>query len=89
MVKASLVRIWQILFDLLCRDDEVSVSDLNTLSGVIQKLFTCHNNLCSMDEQCLQGERGSENKQALSDAVIFLKSFSCPTRPGGSMIIHG
>ncbi|MDR2735764.1 MAG: hypothetical protein LBB20_02925 [Puniceicoccales bacterium] len=66
---ASLARTWQILFDLLCRSDEVSVSDLNTLSGVIQKLFTCHTTMCSM-EQSKHGSQNTDFRQPLSEAVI-------------------
>ncbi|MDR1458428.1 MAG: hypothetical protein LBI37_02780 [Puniceicoccales bacterium] len=66
---ASLVRIWQILFDLLCRSDEISVADLNTLSGIIQKLFVCHTNMYSM-KQLKCDEQNTDSKQSLSEDVI-------------------
>ncbi|MDR0351765.1 MAG: hypothetical protein LBH49_03975 [Puniceicoccales bacterium] len=69
IASASLARIWQILFDLLCKSDEISVSDLNTLSGVIQKLFACHSNMCSM-EQSKHDEQNTDIKQSLPEDAI-------------------
>jgi hypothetical protein len=69
IASASLVRTWQILFDLLCRSDEVSVADLNTLSGIIQKLFVCHTNMCSM-KQSKSEEQNTDSRQSLTEDVI-------------------
>ena len=35
---ASLAFAWERIFDTLCSSDEISISDLNTITGVIQKL---------------------------------------------------
>ncbi len=42
---ASLAFAWERLFDTLCNDDEISVSDLNTITGVIQKLSAAYNSI--------------------------------------------
>lgn len=42
---ASLACAWERLFDTLCNDDEISISDLNTITGVIQKLSAIHDTI--------------------------------------------
>ncbi len=42
---ASLAFAWERLFDTLCNNEDISLSDLNTISGVIQKLSAVYNNI--------------------------------------------
>jgi hypothetical protein len=35
---ASVAFAWERIFDTLCNDDDISVTDLNTITGVMQKL---------------------------------------------------
>lgn len=42
---ASLAFAWERIFDTLCTNEDISISDLNTITGVIQKLSATYNNI--------------------------------------------
>lgn len=47
VTSASVALAWEHLFDTLCNNGEVSLSDLSTIAGVMQKLHT----ICSAQKQ--------------------------------------
>jgi hypothetical protein len=50
-LQASLACAWEIFFDILQHQEEISLTDLNTISGVIQKLSSCHHQISSMESK--------------------------------------
>ncbi len=47
---ASVALAWEHLFDTLCNDDDISLADLSTITGVIQKLSATSNSVKQIKE---------------------------------------
>jgi hypothetical protein len=50
-LQASLACAWEIFFDLLQHQEEISLTDLNAISGIIQKLSSCHSQLSTLESK--------------------------------------
>lgn len=64
---------WQLVFDLLCTLDNADLSELNTLSGIIQRLMSSNTHIKSLEiklrEDVRKEEEFIERKQQLEDNI--------------------
>ncbi|MDR2377385.1 MAG: hypothetical protein LBD54_01370 [Puniceicoccales bacterium] len=64
-VQASLACVWERFFDLL-QSEEISLADLNTASGILQKLSACHSQLSALEAKKHEESVGDEASENLS-----------------------
>ncbi|MDR3143741.1 MAG: hypothetical protein LBT57_02770 [Puniceicoccales bacterium] len=65
-VQASLACVWELFFDILQQQEEISLADLNTASGIIQKLSACHSQLAALEAKKHEDSVGDEASEHLS-----------------------
>ncbi|MDR1255775.1 MAG: hypothetical protein LBJ94_02530 [Puniceicoccales bacterium] len=53
---ASVAFAWERIFDTLCNDDDISIADLNTITGVMQKLSALKAERCSAGPKLSPGD---------------------------------
>jgi hypothetical protein len=59
-IQASLACAWEIFFDTLQHQEEISLTDLNTISGIIQKLSSCHSQISTLESKNRHESNGDE-----------------------------
>jgi len=72
-VQASLACAWELFFELLRQQEGLSLADLNTLSGIIQKLSACHSQLSALEakkSEELPGDGMADAARQLSPEML-------------------
>ncbi|MDR0728421.1 MAG: hypothetical protein LBF21_02335 [Puniceicoccales bacterium] len=65
-VQASLACAWERFFELLQQPEELSLADLNTASGILQKLSACHSQLSALEAKKHEESTGDESLEPSS-----------------------